>query len=828
METLQTCNEQPARKSVGIQVKSSTFISLQRKVMSMSSSTQTPNLETDDTYEAALLRGRSLCASKGATTSKTARFYFNSTQRRRSENSLSRRFGLLSEQSAGSPLEELEPVNMIFKPCDSTPATLRTAKVMPTVGGVPVAVSRDKQAVQQRTLEVRPYKADNASNILTGQPINQENDSEATAALNLACSHQCESAQKMISHEVSTLPVSSIYIQEDTIVNKATEQVSFESNILNPDTPTSEQSGDRCNKKPIPLQTISKEPEINHEVKHMTETHSKINEQAVFEGDSQDALFEGNSDFCKLQGTKGSSKASTSRQSKIELLPLKEHKHSLTNQPISIPESIAQNVPLKCNKVQDFGLKEAHSIENKNQVNPDLRNAQMILPGCGTGETKLLDSCIQPTVLTTKEHRGELNTTEKASHPKQDGTSPLKRRPTSSSYITKNQNKFNSQDRRSRKRSGDETTRQTEESRCIKATKKSDSLSRERTEMDRHTISHNMHADSKNARSRRADRDRSKKIYDERRHHHMNEERRHHVSDERRHHLVNDERRHHHVNAPKNTLADQLNKVETDRDKKRGILLPKHRKKGHDTNETITAVQTPPPEPEQNVEKNDMPPKCKQDSKGIDNEYVKELRNMQYENEKKDPSEKIKPKVNHSVIDLTTLDKIKFKSGSALPFMVNDNKSVQESRQLSAVQKPRSSWDYSIDDTVKAVRPKGPESNWSHISVYKCNDHHQQIFHYGPLKFHTNQFLEVLRANRLYLGYADGHLMSDHTAREFMLSIASYSVALFYENGEVLAPVDVVRLFSQARPRLTHDGLNFIRARLGFTLAEWQFMAENL
>ena len=43
--------------SVGVQVKTQTILSLQRKNVSLSASTQTPNIDTEDSYEAMLLRG---------------------------------------------------------------------------------------------------------------------------------------------------------------------------------------------------------------------------------------------------------------------------------------------------------------------------------------------------------------------------------------------------------------------------------------------------------------------------------------------------------------------------------------------------------------------------------------------------------------------------------------------------------------------------------------------------------------------------------------------------------------------------------------------------
>ena len=81
---------EPKSKEIGVQVKSSTFISLQRKVATLSSCTQTPNLDTDDTYEAALLRGRPLI--KPLQQSTKLQFYLNMQERPRIAMSLSARF----------------------------------------------------------------------------------------------------------------------------------------------------------------------------------------------------------------------------------------------------------------------------------------------------------------------------------------------------------------------------------------------------------------------------------------------------------------------------------------------------------------------------------------------------------------------------------------------------------------------------------------------------------------------------------------------------------------------------------------------------------------
>lgn len=92
-------------KDVGVQAKISTFISLQRKVATLSTCTQTPNLETDDTYEAAVLRGGPLNGSQvGACVSQPniLRFYLNTSQPQCSpEGSLSSRFHQLSQADQG-------------------------------------------------------------------------------------------------------------------------------------------------------------------------------------------------------------------------------------------------------------------------------------------------------------------------------------------------------------------------------------------------------------------------------------------------------------------------------------------------------------------------------------------------------------------------------------------------------------------------------------------------------------------------------------------------------------------------------------------------------
>ncbi|XP_067936675.1 uncharacterized protein [Watersipora subatra] len=107
-------------KDVGVQVKTqSTIISLQKKTVSLSASTQTPDLQKDDSYEATLLRGGPLeatcptCQRKlldsssdepsGETTSGSemlARLFTNGNERPRQFKSLSVRFAGADDKSS--------------------------------------------------------------------------------------------------------------------------------------------------------------------------------------------------------------------------------------------------------------------------------------------------------------------------------------------------------------------------------------------------------------------------------------------------------------------------------------------------------------------------------------------------------------------------------------------------------------------------------------------------------------------------------------------------------------------------------------------------------
>lgn len=89
------------RKDVGIQVKISTYISMQRKMASLETCTQTPNIDIDDTYEAAILRGRPMTTLEklaNKTKSNTLKFYFNNQDRTREEMSLCMRFHQLENK----------------------------------------------------------------------------------------------------------------------------------------------------------------------------------------------------------------------------------------------------------------------------------------------------------------------------------------------------------------------------------------------------------------------------------------------------------------------------------------------------------------------------------------------------------------------------------------------------------------------------------------------------------------------------------------------------------------------------------------------------------
>lgn len=88
-------NKEIQSNDVGVQVKTSNFISLQRKVTTITAETQTPNLETDDTYEAALLRGRPLKVVKNPEKPTILKFCLNMKKRQRSSSGLSARFKTL-------------------------------------------------------------------------------------------------------------------------------------------------------------------------------------------------------------------------------------------------------------------------------------------------------------------------------------------------------------------------------------------------------------------------------------------------------------------------------------------------------------------------------------------------------------------------------------------------------------------------------------------------------------------------------------------------------------------------------------------------------------
>ena len=93
MENLVTdVSLEPKTKDFGVQVKNSAFIYLQHRALTISSSTQTPNLDTDDTYEAAVLRGGPLKPAKEPNKPSIVRFSLTSHVPESKPLTLSERF----------------------------------------------------------------------------------------------------------------------------------------------------------------------------------------------------------------------------------------------------------------------------------------------------------------------------------------------------------------------------------------------------------------------------------------------------------------------------------------------------------------------------------------------------------------------------------------------------------------------------------------------------------------------------------------------------------------------------------------------------------------